>query len=203
MASKKSAPGGVVAAAARAGRDLDELGVRFALVGGLAVAARSEPRFTRDVDLAIATASDREAEHIVHAMAARGYRVQTVIEHRRFNRLATARLLPAPSPDVFVDLLFASSGIEAMISASAEVIEYDRNVRLPVARVGHLIALKVLAESDSRLQDRLDLTALARVATVEDWALAETSVRDIRAAGYHRGRALVTRLRRFRQRLAR
>ena len=33
-------------------------GVGFALVGGLAVSARTEPRFTRDLDFAIAVADD-------------------------------------------------------------------------------------------------------------------------------------------------
>lgn len=34
--------------------DLSEARVAFALVGGLAVSARTEPRFTRDADLAVA-----------------------------------------------------------------------------------------------------------------------------------------------------
>jgi hypothetical protein len=38
--------------------DLTEAHVSFALVGGLAVSARTEPRFTRDAELA----SDAEAE---------------------------------------------------------------------------------------------------------------------------------------------
>jgi hypothetical protein len=42
--------------------DLQETGARFALVGGLAVSVRTEPRFTRDADLAVAVASDAEAE---------------------------------------------------------------------------------------------------------------------------------------------
>lgn len=33
---------------------LDALGARYAVVGGLAVSARAEPRLTRDVDLAVA-----------------------------------------------------------------------------------------------------------------------------------------------------
>ncbi len=36
--------------------------VGFALVGGLAVSARSEPRFTRDIDLAVAVDGDQQAE---------------------------------------------------------------------------------------------------------------------------------------------
>jgi len=34
--------------------DLRELAAPFALVGGLAIAARAEPRMTRDVDFAVA-----------------------------------------------------------------------------------------------------------------------------------------------------
>ena len=41
---------------------LAHAGVRFALIGGLAVSARTEPRFTRDADLAVAVTSDAEAE---------------------------------------------------------------------------------------------------------------------------------------------
>ncbi len=41
---------------------LTESHVSFALVGGLAVSARTEPRFTRDADLAVALTSDAEAE---------------------------------------------------------------------------------------------------------------------------------------------
>jgi hypothetical protein len=40
------------AALRRIAADLRELGRRFALVGGLAVSARTEPRLTRDADLA-------------------------------------------------------------------------------------------------------------------------------------------------------
>ena len=40
---------------------------RFALVGGLAVGVRGEPRMTRDVDLAVAVADDAGAEDVVNA----------------------------------------------------------------------------------------------------------------------------------------
>ena len=56
---------------------LDELGVDFALVGGLAVSARAEPRLTRDVDLAIATDDDDGAESLT-------------CERRRLTRAAPA-----------------------------------------------------------------------------------------------------------------
>jgi hypothetical protein len=45
--------------------DLSALGRRFALVGGLTVSVRTEPRLTRDSDLAVFVADDRDAEALV------------------------------------------------------------------------------------------------------------------------------------------
>ena len=44
-------------------KHLSELGADWAVLGGLAVAARTEPRFTRDIDLAVAVRNDEEAGH--------------------------------------------------------------------------------------------------------------------------------------------
>ena len=43
----------------QAAADLDAIGARWAVIGGLAVAFRAEPRFTKDVDVAVAVADDR------------------------------------------------------------------------------------------------------------------------------------------------
>lgn len=48
--------------------DLGTLGRRFALVGGLAVSVRTEPRLTRDADLAVLVADDRDAEALAAAL---------------------------------------------------------------------------------------------------------------------------------------
>lgn len=198
MAEKKtnerSAPAPVTEAAARAAADLDDLGARFALVGGLAVSVWGEPRYTRDVDLAVGVDLDQEAERIVRELSARGYEIVTVIEQTRTDRLATARLRRAADRSVFIDLLFASSGIERELAAAAVRVD-----DVPVGSVGHLLALKVLSESERRLQDRLDIQQLAKVATDEDWRTAEAMVRLIKERGFHRGRALRTRLRRWRR----
>jgi len=199
MAAKKAPTKGVIDAAFRAATELDDLGVAFALVGGLAVGARVEPRFTRDVDLVVSVASDDEAERVIHTLTQRGYVLRTVLEHTRAKRLATARLQHPRHPGVFLDLLFASSGIEPEIAARAERIDYRPGTNLPVARIGHLIAMKVLSEKETRLQDRIDLQLLAASASASDWKLAEQSARLIRARGFHRGRALRRRLRRWRQ----
>jgi hypothetical protein len=198
MAKKKSeadAHDPVTEAAARAAAELTELGARFALVGGLAVSAWGEPRYTRDVDLAVGVDRDDEAERLVHALSTRGYEVVTIIEQTKTSRLATARLRRTEERAVLIDLLFASSGIERELAEAAVRID-----DVPVGRVGHLLALKVLSESERRLQDRIDIQELAKVATDEDWHTAEVMVRLIKERGFHRGRALVTRLRRWRRR---
>lgn len=86
--------------------DLTETHVPFALVGGLAVSARTEPRFTRDADLAVAIASDAEAEALIHEFRARGYGIEAIVEQEAVGRLATVRLTPANVPQApVIDLL--------------------------------------------------------------------------------------------------
>lgn len=72
----------------RAGHDLNDLGRRWALVGGLAVSARTEPRFTRDIDLVVSVANDADAERLVHDLQARGCFVSQYF--RRFDSPAAA-----------------------------------------------------------------------------------------------------------------
>jgi hypothetical protein len=100
----------------QAAADLDAIGARWAVIGGLAVAFRAEPRFTKDVDLAVAVAvaDDQEAEGIVNRLQVRGYALASLVEQDYVNRLATARLVrPAEgTSSAFIDLLFANSGIE-------------------------------------------------------------------------------------------
>lgn len=178
-------------------RDLSVLERRWALVGGLAVSARTEPRFTRDVDLAVAVGGDREAEATVRALQSRGYRVQALIEHEPTERLATTRLIPPGEEETGIvgDMLFASSGIEAEIAAAADALEVFPGLRVPVARIGHLIALKLLARDDrSRPQDRADLVALLRGASAPDLDEARAAASLIRQRGFHRGRDLAAAL---------
>jgi len=176
-----------------AARDLSELGLRWALVGGLAVSARAEPRFTRDVDLVIAVPGDLDAEQAVHALQRRGYRIDALVEQEAAGRLATARLAPPQEDDagIVLDVLFASSGIEPEITEAAEELEVFPGLRVRVAGVGHLLALKLLSRDDrTRPQDRADLVALLRAATRADVEEARGAVALIQARGFHRDRDL-------------
>jgi len=166
-------------------------------VGGLAVSARAEPRFTRDIDLVVLVASDPDAERLVHDLQARGYRVQAIVEQEAAARLATARLVPTGEDEagVVVDALFASSGIEPEIVSEAETVEVLANLRIPVATIGHLIALKILARDDTtRPMDRADLLALIGAAGPADLAQARTAVALIHRRGFQRDRDLLAEL---------
>ncbi|HET8684393.1 MAG TPA: nucleotidyl transferase AbiEii/AbiGii toxin family protein [Micromonosporaceae bacterium] len=166
---------------------------RSALVGGLAVSARAEPRLTRDADVAVSVADDKEAEAVVHEMVTVGYHPAAVLEQYVAGRLATVRLIHRDRPDVVVDLLFASTGIEPEIVGQAEAVEVLPDLVVPVATAGHLIAMKLLARDDRhRPADADDLRALGAVAGFEDWAAARHAVQLITERGFDRGRDLLT-----------
>jgi predicted nucleotidyltransferase len=173
----------------QAAADLDAIGARWAVIGGLAVAFRAEPRFTKDVDVAVAVADDREAEDIVNRLQVRGYALASLVEQDYVNRLATARLIrPQPgTSSAFIDLLFANSGIEDEVVRRADLLEVLPDVFMPVASTGHLIALKVLA---GRHQDLTDLGYLISAATDADLDEAQASVARIQERGYNRGQNL-------------
>jgi hypothetical protein len=176
----------------------DQQDTPWALVGGFAVSARVEPRFTRDIDLAVAVSDDTGAEATIHKLTSGGYQLFATVEQEAVDRLAMARLLDAREPqhENVVDLLFASSGIEPEIASEAERLEILPRMILPVARLGHLIALKLLARDDeTRPNDIADLRAMLREATRDDIALAEKAIQLITERGYNRDRDLHAALR--------
>lgn len=180
---------------------LGEAGARFAVVGGLAVSARAEVRFTRDVDMAVAAAADHEAERLLARLLRTGFRPIAELDHKPTGRLATMRLAPpgvsfvdfdAEQPPV-VDLLFATTGIEPEVVNEATPFDF-RHTLLPVAPVPHLIAMKNQSAGPRRRKDELDLEALFAVATADDFARARQLTRLIVERGYHQQRDLLREL---------
>lgn len=170
---------------------------RFALVGGLAVSVRTEPRFTRDADVCVAVGSDREAERLIVALQAAGYRVISIVEQEATERIASVRLAAERDHDdgVVLDLLFASSGVEHEVVDTADEVEVFEGVTAEVASIAALIALKVLARDDvTRPQDRVDLVALMGVASTSDVSGAYGLAGFIVERGHQRGRDLTAEL---------
>ncbi len=176
----------------QAARTLDALAAGWALVGGLAVSVRTEPRFTRDIDIAVSVTDDAEAEALIREHRTGGHEVVALVEQEGTDRLATARLVP-PGEDeggIVLDLLFASSGVEPEIVAAADRLDVMVGLELPVAQTGHLIATKLLAEDEDRSTDRADLAALLAVAGPAELDRARVAVRLISERGFDRGRDL-------------
>jgi predicted nucleotidyltransferase len=164
--------------------------IAIAVVGGLAVSMRTEPRFTRDVDFAVAVTDDDQASAYVFRLRQIGYEIVTVLQQTTQQRLSTIRLR-RKGRGPLIDLLFAACGIEVEVVQAAEPMEINTDLVADVARVGHLIAMKLVSRDDKRRpQDAGDLAALAKVADATEWARAEDAVRLLTERGFARKRDL-------------
>lgn len=162
--------------------------IEVAVVGGMAVSARTEPRFTSDLDFAVATPDDATAERYVFELRQRGYEIDAALQQTGHARLSTIRLRRRGRGPL-VDLLFAACGIEPEIVAAAEPIEIVDGLVAAVAAVGHLIAMKLVSRDPKRRpRDQQDLVALAGVADDAEWRRAEASVELIQERRRDRGR---------------
>lgn len=179
-------------ALARVAEDLRALGQTWALVGGLAVAVRGEPRFTRDVDVAVAVDTDSAFELLVHRLQQRGYGIASVLVHEPTGRLATVRLLsPAGS---IVDLLGSSCGFEMEAVAKATPVQIPGVGAVPVVRAEELLAMKVLAFRPARPHDRVDALGILELNPQLDLVSVRQTLALVSERGYDRGRDLLARL---------
>jgi len=172
-----SSPTGVVDALSRAVTALDAIGARFCLVGGLARTFLAEARTTKDVDFAVSTESEAEVDRVIHALQAQGLVVREVFQ-RKDGRVATVRLTWGASP-IRIDLLFTTSGLEQIVVRDSTRREVLPGVLVPVIRLPHLIAMKLVAGRD---QDIIDIGALLQAATPSDRRLVPTLIEQLPAA---------------------
>lgn len=150
--------------------------------------ARSEPRFTRDVDLCVVANDDQDAERLVFDLRDLGYRLVATVEHKELGRLAAARLRNADG--IICDLLIASSGVEHEVVARATEVELAPETTLPVATVEDLLALKTLSATARRPQDAADIRALIDFNPRFDRDSVLETLQLIELRGYHRGQDL-------------
>ncbi len=179
-------------ALADAGRALDELGRGYALAGGIAVSVRAQPRLTRDVDLVVAVADDRDAERLIRDLGPRGYSVAAIVEQEATGRISTVRLQGPRG--VVVDLVLAACGIEPEVVARATPVEILEGLRVPVARAEELLAMKVLSIAENREQDSADARWLIEMSPGLDLSVVRANLDAIRARGYARRQDLAAKL---------
>jgi predicted nucleotidyltransferase len=180
-----------VRALANAAEALRQHSIPFALVGGLAVSTRAEPRFTKDVDLAIVVADDRQFEQLVYQLRAAGFMLRQQLNQVGDGRLATVRLVSAHG---WVDLLAANSGIEREIVDRAELIDVPGAGAIPVARVEELVAMKLLSVKPQRPLDQVDLENLIAINPNLDFDRVRELLRIITDRGYSRDQDLFAKL---------
>lgn len=186
---------------------LHAVGAEWALIGALAVSVYTEPRTTKDIDIAVAVPTRNDEQTLIDALLARGFRSPSVLMHieptqRLGMRLQTPASVGAISTSV--DILSSSSGIEREVVAAANVLELLPALHLPVASVGHLIAMKLVSANDAdRLKDKDDLRKLLKVAGDDELADARGAIELIEARGYSRGLDLSNRLAQFRSQFVR
>ena len=192
-----SEPSQLAQTLAQVSAQLTALSYDWALVGGLAISTRCEPRFTHDLDIAISVISDEQAELLTFKLIRRGAQMRFLLDHDEQGRLSMVSLLIGSSSVSPVDLLFASSGIEAEVIQGATLLEVFPQVQAPVASIAHLTALKLLSVSQKRLKDLADLSALREVATDEDQKVTKEACALITQRGFHRGLNLSARFDRW------
>lgn len=175
----------------RVAEHLRGLGVHFAVVGGIAVSLRTVERFTKDVDFALSVKGDEDAEEIVESLRNAGFRIAMFLEREQDGRLMTVRLKSVADVEVFVDLLFATSGIEPEVVADATVLEIFPDLHLKLATVPALMAMKLLsADWATRPQDTLDIQQLLRIASPSEIKETRHLLDLITERGFSRGKDL-------------
>ena len=136
-------------------RALDEDGVDYALVGGLAVGVWGAPRATKDIDLLVRAADVARAKA---ALRSRGYTLEALpmqftdgMQMQRVSKLVEGQL-------VTVDLILVDHNLEAIWqSRERRAIE---SAQLSVVSREALIAMKVAA---GRPQDQADVVKLTEL----------------------------------------
>ena len=177
--------------------DFHESGVAWCLVGGLGASVYAEPRTTKDIDVVVSVSGDEQADRLKDFLLSRGYTNPQVLMHTSPTRRMGWRVFIPPSREASIplDILVTACGVEKDIVASATTIEILPGLSLPVASLGHLIAMKVLSQNPfERLQDRVDLRALLQSATGQDRSTAERALRAISKLELACGRDLVAEL---------
>ncbi|MGH9949456.1 MAG: hypothetical protein ACRD6X_19965, partial [Pyrinomonadaceae bacterium] len=121
-----------------------------------------------------------------------------VLEQSAVDRLSTVRMVPFGDKEMFVDLLFSSSGIETEVVSSATNAEIASRLVAPVATVPSLIALKVLSANwKKRPQDVLDLQQLISSATDDEIKESRQLLLLIEQRGYNRNKDLPSEFARY------
>ncbi len=133
-----------------------EVGIRYAVVGGIAMAFHAMPRFTRDIDLLV---HQDDMSLLNTAMNRLGYE-ETAEPWLLANRTLTLhRFLKIEGQDeLMIDILIANTEEHSRMIRDADLAESAAG-QVPVATKHDIIRLKRSRNSD---QDRVDISELEK-----------------------------------------
>ncbi len=132
----------------------EEEKIPYALVGGVAIAFHSVPRFTKDIDILIEVKS---LEQVSHLLKAQGYFESTSPRKFTTTELTLYRFMKIVDGDeMLVDILVSGSKRHDEVIENAIIAE-SSEVRVSLARKDDLIWLKSFRNS---LQDQADIEGL-------------------------------------------
>ena len=153
---------------------LDAAGVRYALIGGFAMALRGVQRATMDLDFILMLEDLGKADAILVAL---GYR-------RNFHSENVSHYTGAAADWGRVDILHAFRGPSVAMLRRVERLQVDAELQLPVVQIEDLIGLKIqaLVNDPSRsIGDWNDIRLLLEAAGARrstlDWELLEEYLR--------------------------
>lgn len=142
---------------------LDQLGVPYAIIGGVAVSIQSVPRYTEDIDAVIWFGEDGW-QNLLESLKQHGFvpRAADPIQFAQRNRL----LLLTDSNSVQIDIAFGALPFEEELVKTAKAVELSDGFRLKVASPEALVLMKAIAW---RPKDQLDIRDLVSVNPHLDW----------------------------------
>jgi len=144
---------------------LEELGLRHAFIGGIALQAWGEPRLTRDVDVSVWTGLIPEEETIRSILSRIPPRVSDALAHALNYRV----LLGKSTSDIGVDLALAGFEYEEAALSRSVTVSLTSEIRIPVISAEDLIIMKAFA---GRERDWIDIKGIvARQHDELDWNL--------------------------------
>ncbi|MEW6282903.1 MAG: nucleotidyl transferase AbiEii/AbiGii toxin family protein [Candidatus Eremiobacterota bacterium] len=159
----------------RANRALEATGVRYALIGGLAINLSGRGRSTRDVDFVVQLPSEG-ARHLIDAARAQGFAHHDRADVHPLDGVTLYRFwLPVEGRDLSLAMDVQAGHTEFHAGVLDRARELDMgSFRLRVASVEDLVLLKLLAFRPIDRADAIDLMTLEGpaldTAYLETWA---------------------------------
>ncbi len=122
---------------------------RFCHIGGIAVIRWGEPRFTRDVDIALLTGFGREQEYLIALLSEYKPRIDDIEEFALKHRV----VLLQTSHGIPIDVSFAALPFEENMINRASAYELVPGGHITTCSAEDLVILKAFANRDKDWND--------------------------------------------------